>query len=185
MLRIKKVSLALLGMLFMGLFFTHNAVAQTATLDVDRLYEKYKGRTETTIFVGDKEINARVLISYNTSNRPYRIIVYGEAVGGYDLEELVDQLCASKVKDGYRRLLGANVVNFDSYGMYENNVEVKAFQKGTQYAKYGIKKMEFRNQVAPDSLAEGRSFRHLNDFFYFEVGDAARKKARKPEKFNF
>lgn len=172
-------------MVVLGLLFSRPAAAQTGQLDVDRLYEKYKGRNETTIFAGDKEINAHVLISYNGNNRPYRIIVYGEVAADADMEELVDQLCDAKVKAGYKKVLRPVPVNFDQYGMYENNIPVRSFQKGSQYAKYGIKKMEFRNQVQPDSVAESTNLRHTSDFFYFEVGDTNRKRTLKPEKFDF
>jgi len=174
-----------LGMLLMGLLFSRQAAAQTEQLDVDRLYEKYKGRTETTIFAGDKEINAHVLISYNGNNRPYRIIVYGEATADADMEELVDQLCNAKAKAGYKKAVRSSPVNFDQYGMYENNIPVRSYQKGSQYAKYGIKKMEFRNQIQADSVTESTNLRHTSDFFYFEVGDANRKRTLKPEKFDF
>lgn len=184
-LRSTRLILSWLGMVMMGLLYSRPSAAQTTQLDVDRLYEKYKGRTETTIFAGDKEINAHVLISYNGNNRPYRIIVYGEAAADADMEELVDQLCEAKVKAGYNKAVRSTPVNFDQYGMYENNIPVRAFQKGNQYAKYGIKKMEYRNQIQPDSVAESTNLRHTNDFFYFEVGDSNRKRTSKPEKFNF
>jgi hypothetical protein len=167
-----------LGIIVLSLLFSRQAAAQTAQLDVDRLYEKYKGRTETTIFAGEKEIN-------NDNNRPYRIIVYGEAPANTDLEELVDQLCEAKVKAGYKKAVRSTPVNFDQYGMYENNIQVRAYLKGSQYAKYGIKKMESRNQIQADSVAERTNLRHTSDFFYFEVGDTNRKKTLKPEKFDF
>lgn len=159
-----------------------NIYAQTAaSSDLDRLYQKYKGNTETTIFVGDKEVNARVLINYNNHNKPYRIIIYGEAVADGDMEELIDQLCDAKVKAGYKKSTLKNVVNFDQNGIYENNIDVVTYQKGTQYARYGIKKMEVRNQL----VAENGTPKYSSDFFYFEVGDNARKRNMKPEKFDF
>lgn len=168
--------------LLAGLFVSANAMAQTAaSSDLDRLYQKYKGNTETTIFVGDKEVNARVLINYNSHNKPYRIIIYGEAVADADMEELIDQLTDAKVKAGYKRSTLKNVVNFDQNGIYENNIDVATFQKGTQYAKYGIKKMEARNLL----VAENGTPKYSSDFFYFEVGDSARKRNLKPEKFDF
>jgi hypothetical protein len=184
-LRSTRPILSGLVLVMMGLLFSRPLAAQTAQLDVDRLYEKYKGRTETTIFAGDKEINAHVLISYNGNNLPYRIVVYGEATADADMEELVDQLCEAKVKAGYQKAVRATPVNFDQYGMYENNIPVRSYQKGSQYAKYGIKKMEFRNQTQADSVTESTNLRHTSDFFYFEVGDANRKRTLKPEKFNF
>ena len=174
-----------LSMIAMSLIFTQSLLAQTAPLDVDRLYEKYKGQSETTIFAGDKEINAHVLISYNGNNRPYRIIIYGEAAADADMEELVDQLCTTKMKAGYKKIARPVPVNFDQYGMYENNIPVRCYQKGSQYAKYGIKKMEYRNQMQADSVAESTNLRHTSDFFYFEVGDTNRKRTSKPEKFDF
>ncbi|WP_345950902.1 hypothetical protein ABDD95_05520 [Mucilaginibacter sp. PAMB04274] len=181
LLRIKSGLLSVFALVIVCLCFVESGTAQTTQLDVDRLYEKYKGHSETTIFVGDREITARVLIGYNTKNKPYRIIVYGEAAADTDLQELVDQLGEAKVKSGYRKLGGANVVNFDQNGMYENNIPVRAYQKGTQYAKYGIKDMEARNQLT----GENGTARFNSDFFYFEVGDTARKRTSKPEKFDF
>jgi hypothetical protein len=177
---IKKAAL-IIGVLVMVLGIANNVIAQTAQLDVDRLYEKYKGHNQTTIFVGDREIQAHVLIGYNAQNKPYRIIIYGETAADSDLENMIDQLCQAKVKAGYRRLTGTNVVNFDQSGSYENNIPVTAYQKGTQYAKYGIKRMEARNQL----VTENGATRFTTDFFYFEVGDTARKRSSKPEKFDF
>jgi len=177
----KKASLFLLSLLFIVLGFAQRGTAQTAKTDLDRLYEKYKGNSETTIFVGDKEISARVLINYNAKNKPYRIIVYGEAAADADLEELVDQLGQAKTKAGYKRSQHAGAVNFDQNRVYENNIQVSVYQKGTQYAKYGIKKMEDRNQL----VGETENPHHTSDFFYFEVGDTARKSTLKPEKFDF
>ena len=174
-----------LGIMAMSLLFCQTIAAQGIQLDVDRLYEKYKGHTETTIFTGDKEINAHVLINYNANNRPYRIIIYGEAAADADMEELVDQLCNAKMKAGYKKVVRPIPVNFDQYGMYENNIPVRSYQKGSQYAKYGIKKMEYRNQMQADSVAENTNLRHTSDFFYFEVGDTNRKRTSKPEKFDF
>ncbi len=73
------------------------------------------------------------------------------------------------------------VVNFDQKGAYENNIEVRAYEKGSQYARYGIKPAEKRNQALQENATE----RYSSDFFYFEVGDMTRKKNRKPEKFDF
>jgi len=167
--------------LLSGLFFSTKTNAQAASPDLDRLYQKYKGTTETTIFVGEKEVNARVLINYNANNKPYRIIIYGEAAADSDMEELIDGLCSAKAKSGYKRSTAKNVVNFDQNGIYENNIEVASYQKGSQYAKYGVKKMETRNQL----VVEGGAPKFLSDFFYFEVGDTARKRTLKPEKFDF
>jgi len=167
--------------LLSGLFISAKVSAQATASDVDRLYQKYKGNTETTIFVGDKEVNARVLINYNAHNKPYRIIIYGEAAADSDMEELIDELCSAKAKAGYKRSATKNVVNFDQNGIYENNIEVATYQKGTQYAKYGVKTMETRNQL----VGEGGTPKFLSDFFYFEVGDAARKRTLKPEKLDF
>lgn len=164
------------------LFVSANTYAQTsASTDLDRLYQKYKGNTETTIFVGDKEVNARVLINYNSHNKPYRIIIYGEAVADADMEELIDQLSDAKIKAGYKKSTLKNVVNFDQNGIYENNIDVATYQKGTQYAKYGVKKMEARNLL----VSENGTPKYSSDFFYFEVGDTARKRTLKPEKFDF
>ncbi|MVN92761.1 hypothetical protein [Mucilaginibacter aquatilis] len=168
-------------MVLCAVFVSLQVKAQTAASDIDRLYQKYKGNTETTIFVGDKEVNARVLINYNAHNKPYRIIIYGEALADSDMDELIDQLCDAKIKAGYRRSPSKNVVNFDQNGIYENNIDVSTFQKGTQYAKYGIKKMEARNQL----VGENGTPKYSSDFFYFEVGDNARKRTSKPEKFDF
>ena len=126
-------------------------------------------------------IDAKVIINYNTKGKPYRIIVYGEAAADADLEALVNRLGDDKLKAGYRNLLHPNAVNFDQKRVYENNIQVSVYQKGTQYAKYGIKKMETRNQL----VGETGTPRHTTDFFYFEVGDTARRSALKPEKFNF
>lgn len=176
-----KTNWLLVIILLSGLFISAKANAQAAASDLDRLYQKYKGNTETTIFVGDKEVNARVLINYNSNNKPYRIIIYGESVADTDMEELVDELCAAKSKAGYKRSVNKNVVNFDQKGIYENNIEVATYLKGTQYAKYGIKKMEVRNQL----VGENGTPKYSSDFFYFEVGDTARKRTLKPEKFDF
>ncbi|MFD1259021.1 hypothetical protein ACFQ3S_19615 [Mucilaginibacter terrae] len=178
MLRIKKVSMLILGILVMCLAFTSKGMAQT---DLDRLYSKYKGRTETTIFVGEREINAKVIVNYNAKGKPYRIIVYGEAAADGDLENLVEELGETKVKAGYRKLLHPNAVNFDQNRIYENNIQVSLYQKGTQYAKYGIKKIEVRNQL----VGETGTPHYTADFFYFEVGDTARRSTLKPEKFDF
>jgi hypothetical protein len=165
----------------MCLSVAQNGMAQSAASDLDRLYQKYKGLSETTIFVGDREINARVLINYNANNKPYRIIIYGEAAADVDMEQLVNQLGNTKTKAGYRKLLHPNAVNFDQNRVYENNIQVNVYQKGTQYAKYGFKKMEDRNQLT----TETGTARFTSDFFYFEVGDTARRSTLKAEKFDF
>jgi hypothetical protein len=177
----KRASLFLLSLTFVCLLFAQYTSAQTVKTDLDRLYEKYKGTSETTIFVGDKEISARVLINYNAKHQPYRIIIYGDAAADTNLEELVSQLGEAKTKAGYKRLQQAGAVNFDQNRVYENNIQVALYQKGTQYAKYGIKKMDERNQLVGDT----ENPHHTTDFFYFEVGDAARKNTVKPEKFDF
>jgi hypothetical protein len=177
-LRIKRASLLMLGILLMCLTFSQKVLAQT---DLDRLYTKYKGRTETTIFVGEREINAKVIVNYNAKGQPYRIIVYGEAAADGDLENLVEELGDTKVKAGYKKMLHPNAVNFDQNRVYENNIEVSVYQKGTQYAKYGIKKMDVRNQL----VGETGTPHYTDDFFYFEVGDTARRSTLKPEKFDF
>jgi hypothetical protein len=178
MQNINKCWYLLICSLFISVTFTH---AQSNQLDVDRLYARYKGQTETTIFVGDKEVNAHVLINYNGNNKPYRVIIYGEVAADTELEELIDQLGSTKQKAGYKRLAGNNTVNLDQNGVYENNIGVKVFQKGTQYAKYGIKPVEARNQLVQENGTE----KYTADLFYFEVGDSARKRTRKPEKFDF
>jgi hypothetical protein len=165
MLRIQRTSLLMLGILLLCLSFTQKVSAQT---DLDRLYIKYKGQTETTIFVGEREINARV-------------IIYGEAAADTDMENLVEELGNTKTKAGYRKLLHPNAVNFDQNRVYENNIQVSVYQKGTQYAQYGIKKMDERNQL----VGETGTPHYTDDFFYFEVGDTARRSTLKPEKFDF
>ena len=178
MLRIQRTSLLMLGILLLCLSFTQKVSAQT---DLDRLYIKYKGQSETTIFVGERELNARVIINYNAKGKPYRIIVYGEAAADTDMENLVEELGNTKIKAGYRKLLHPNAVNFDQNRVYENNIQVSVYQKGTQYAQYGIKKMDERNQL----VGETGTPHYTDDFFYFEVGDTARRSTLKPEKFDF
>ncbi len=178
MLKVNKSLILFKVLMFMVLC---GAKAQTSQLDVDRLYAKYKGQTETVIFAGDREINAHVLINYNSHNKPYRIIIYGETAADAAMESLINDLCEAKEKAGYKRLPRTTVVNFDQKGAYENNIEVRAYEKGSQYARYGIKPAEKRNQALQENATE----RYSSDFFYFEVGDMTRKKNRKPEKFDF
>lgn len=143
-----------MGLLWSVSIFAQNA-NRTEELDVDRLYSIYKDKSEITINTGNREIIAHILISYNKQNRPCRIIMYGEAVPDMQnsLDELKDELCDAKVKAGYKKIQKAATVNFDQSGMYENNVSVTLYQKDTQYAKYGIKKMQDRNELVAD---EGR-----------------------------
>jgi hypothetical protein len=178
---VKKVSLLVVSMVLTCLCFSQVTIAQTPATDLDRLYQKYKGLSETTVFVGDREVNARVIINYNAKGKPYRIIVFGEAAADADMEQLVTQLGDAKLKAGYKSVPHPGAVNFDQNRIYENNIQVSVYQKGTQYAKYGIKKVEDRNQL----VGETGTARFTSDFFYFEVGDMARKSTLKREKFDF
>lgn len=157
-------------------------------LDVDRLYQKYKNKEHILIRAGNREVKANVIIQYNTFGQPASIILYGEADGdmGNTLESLKQELEDAKLKAGYKQINSrSNVVNFEQNNSYENNIDVSLFQKGTQYAKYGIKQAGERQPAVTASTDENTSPRFVSDFFYFEVGDTARKQAIRAEKLDF
>lgn len=153
-------------------------------LDIDKVYQLYKDTNAITIHTGGKEIKANILISYNALNKPYSIIAYGEADANATeaLNKLKIDLGLAKLQAGYKQAPGEYPVSFNPAGNYENSINVTLFQKGTQSAKYGIKKIMYRDQTAPGTFVE----RHVSDFFYFEVCDEGRRNASKPEeKFVF
>ncbi|QJD95085.1 hypothetical protein HH214_03930 [Mucilaginibacter robiniae] len=179
----KKVG-CLVWILLLGYGALAQKKANLARLDVDRLYEIYHDKQEVTFRTNTGNVTANVLIYYNAYRQPCAIILYGDAVGLANIEEVKQQLGAAKLHDGYVKDNGKlNTIDFDRPGAYENNVEVTVYHKGTQYAKYGIKKMEERNPV--DTLNNDNMPTNISDFFYFEVGDTARKQAIRPGKLVF
>jgi len=177
------------------LLLGYAALAQKHTaaspLDVDRLYQKYKNKSQIVIYTGNREITAQVFIAYNNANQPCAIILYGEANAdtGNAIDKLKHELCSAKQKAGYKQIFSRrNLVNFEQDGSYEHNIEVSVFQKGSQYAKYGIKNGQDRAIVTqPDSVmtADSTPARYISDFFYFEVGDSSRKYAYRQQKLDF
>lgn len=177
----RKAYLIIICILLTRLASAQNKAIEPA-LDVDRLWQLYKDTTEVTIQVDDKEVKAHILISYNDYNKPYSIIAYGEAdaISGMTkaLENLKNDLGAQKLKAGYRQAPGTFTVNFHPVGNNDNVIEVSLFQKGTQSAKYGVKKVTYTD---PGTNGQG-TVRQVGNFFYFEVCDEGRRNAVKQEK---
>ncbi|WP_158825013.1 hypothetical protein [Mucilaginibacter lacusdianchii] len=181
-------------LIIISILLTHLAFAQNKAepaLDVDRLWKLYKDTSEVIIHLDNQEVTAHIVISYNAAKKPYSVIAYGETDAVTDLtqalEKLKNELGAEKLKAGYRQAPGTYTVNFHPAGNNENVVDVSLFQKGTQSAKYGVKKVTYSD---PGTNGQGAVQRYVGNFFYFEVCDEGRRnvsvdKSVKEERFIF
>ncbi|MGZ3887284.1 MAG: hypothetical protein ACXVBP_07615 [Flavisolibacter sp.] len=165
---------------------------KAVSLDVDRLYAKYKDYETITIHTASGDVTANVKIMYNDAGKPYSVILYGYAIlKEQTLREIMENLIAAKEKAGYK------YVNYDLVFFDIESVSTEVYQKKTQYAKYGIKTSDDRNRLANEEenriLRQGGEYHDeykpkknpLADFFYFEVGDFSRRSSGKQERFTF
>jgi len=146
-------------------------------LDVDRVWQLYKDTSDITINYDGQEIKAKVLISYNALNKPYSVIAYGEvdASVSKSLNKLMRELSAAKLQAGYKQSPGTFPVDFNPTDSSKNTVMVSYFEKGTQSAKYGVKRIT--NDVL--TVKDYSVPLHVTDLFYFEVCDEGRRKDAK------
>jgi hypothetical protein len=162
-----------------------------ATLDVDRLYQKYKEWGTVTIHTADGDITANVKCLLNDKGKPYAVILYGYAGGSVDPEKLVNALGNDKLKSGYRSTGYSSVTFSTDYDV--EMVSVDVYEKKTQYAKYGVNRHNFLKDIEKlKELNERREKQGLprlkpapGDFFYCEVGDVGRRSTGKQEPFSF
>ncbi|MBS7566360.1 hypothetical protein KHS38_18270 [Mucilaginibacter sp. Bleaf8] len=187
----QKAYLILICTLLTSLAFAQKktAVPATATLDVDRLYQKYKNQNHIIIQAGNRDVRANVVIQYNIYKQLSAIILYGETPADISdaMDDLKSELENAKQKAGYKPVSGRNLIaNFERNDTYQNNIPVSVWQKGTQYAKYGIKKADEGQPVIDTTNTEATPApRYTANFFYFEVGDSARKQAARHDKLEF
>jgi hypothetical protein len=152
------------------------------TLDVDRLYAKYKDMETVTIHSADGDITAHVQIELNEAGKPYSVILFGYQFSTTsDLERVISSLTSAKEKAGYK-FQGLSSVSFigkyNDKPVYES-VLTSLYQKGSQYAKYGMTAMNERTEL------NGAYKKPIGNFFYFEVGDVRRRSTGKQEPFTF
>jgi hypothetical protein len=166
-------------LIIFALLITHLTLAQSKAepgLDVDRLWKLYKDTSEVTIRLGEQQVTAHIVISYNDYKKPYSVIAYGETDALTDLtqalEKLKNELGAEKLKAGYRQAPGTYTVNFHPTANNENVVDVALYQKGTQSTKYGVKKVTYAD---PGANGQAGVQRYIGNFFYFEVCDEGRR----------
>jgi hypothetical protein len=163
----------------------------TASLDVDRLYQKYKEWETVTIHTADGDITANVKCLLNDNGKPYAVILYGYAGGSVDPEKLVKALENDKLKSGYRSTGHSSVTFSTDYDV--EMVSVDVYEKKTQYAKYGVKRHDLFQDIDKwKEVNERREKQGLprlkpapGDFFYCEVGDVGRRSTGKQEPFTF
>jgi hypothetical protein len=158
---------------------TQNKKSTVITLDVDRLYQKYKDYETVTIHTADGDLTANVKCFLNEKGKPYSVILYGYCGGNVSVEKLSRTLESQKTKSGYG-FTGYSSVSFEG-----ESVLASLYEKNTQYAKYGIKRSQDRyvklfdgTEIKPDKYP-------VSDFFYFEVGDVRRRNTGNQETFTF
>ncbi|QJD95086.1 hypothetical protein HH214_03935 [Mucilaginibacter robiniae] len=139
--------------------------------DVDRLWVLYRDTDVVMIPLDGRAVKAHVQILYNADKKPYSVIAYGEADADstHALDKLVHELITEKLKVGYHQIPGRFSVAFNPGGTFENKFEVVLYQKGSQFAKYGTKKIIY-NPSVHESVPQ-----YVGDSFYFEVVDESRR----------
>lgn len=158
------------------------AVAQkkqsaTSSLDVDRLYAKYKGKESITLYTPQEEIRANIVIQYNEAGKPSAVILYGTYTSGAAITNIIESLTAAKEKAGYKHTSSDKSYLPGQEQMPEvlrDVVNVEVYQKGTQYAKYGPV-----YALLQDSNSDAK------ESFYFEVGDLRRQARGATQPFTF
>jgi hypothetical protein len=149
----------------------------TATLDVDRLYAKYKNKEAITLYTPQENITANVEIRYNDAGKPSAVILYGTYTSAEAINSMIDNLIKAKEKVGYRHTSSDKCILPKQEGfpdILQTSVQVEVYQKGSQYAKYG--------PSYPLLISVGLEGKHD---FYFEVGDVRRLDSAKKEPFTF
>lgn len=148
------------------------------TLDVDRLYKKYKEWETVTIHTANGDIKANVKCMLNDNSKPYAVILYGYCETSMRVQDLANRLGNEKTKSGYSDG-GTGSVFFDT-----ESIVVNLYQKKSQYAKYGVTPNWMRKTIGEDGKTVEKK-PYLCDFFYFEVGDITRRSTGKQESFSF
>jgi hypothetical protein len=160
-----------------------------ATLDVDRLYAKYKDYETVTINTPDGPITANVKVLLNDNGKPHAVILYGSCLEKLfsntpDVRRVKWTLESAKEKAGY------SYKGFSSVYFEGHYISTSLYQKGTQYAKYGVTDIEEisadTRKLAKEANVDAYSLRvKTGEFFYFEVGDIRRRSTAKQEDFTF
>lgn len=115
----------------------------------------------------------------------------------WDAESLTNKLGSDKIKAGYK-YSGTNTLSLYIEG-YQEEITVKVYTKGSQYAKYGITNsipksyFDSFNPNESDAEKEQRQKLELKDLMrsfkgylvYLEVGDISRKSKGQSSDFNF
>lgn len=96
------------GLIIIGLLlFTCSGNAQTQ--EIDRLYHKYKDKSDIIIYSAFGEIAAHVSIDNNVDNKPYAITISGRTNNTDALSEIVYNLIKNKKKQGFKHYSGNNI----------------------------------------------------------------------------
>lgn len=164
-------------LLFVAPFISWSVLSQT--LDIDKIYQKYKDLKTVTIHTADGDIEAKIKITLNSEGKPSSIILYNwVAFQDVTIERIMASLESAKEKTGYKNK-GSSTVFFEG-----EFVTTSLYEKGTQYAKYGLQKEMFRNLPSLEDQQK-ESKKPVGSFFYFEVGDIQRSANGQGKNFEF
>lgn len=70
--------------------------------EIDRLAEKYKNDSVITIFSSGVEFECEVNVNYNSDNKPEKVSIIGHDNNKDNITELLANLIAQKMKQGYK-----------------------------------------------------------------------------------
>jgi hypothetical protein len=169
---------------------SHIKAQKVVKKDIDVLYQKYKNTDSVTIQNASIKLNLSIDRKLNAKGLPISLILssYVDIYEKSAVQHILDNLEQAKEKAGYK-LIGSSIVSF-----YKGEtIMVWVYQKGTQYAKYGINDNEYNSQSTyspnENERKENERIAKLKemkgDFIYMEVGDFSRATTETSTPFKF